>query len=151
MTLLVVRGTLAAAHNMAKKASLSASLKAIICKANECERPSNQKTEYIHSADRMCTLASSLLCEIVVVAAVQPQRSRALKCQTSDTLWRTSEFMWISKNAYCELPRGGEGGTRAELSSRRPRGAGGVALPSNSKSNLPSFIITWHGFQSRRN
>ena len=53
------------------------------CQANKHER----KNDSVHSADGM--LNGSRL-------------ARTSLCPASEyTLWRTSEFMWISKNAYC--------------------------------------------------
>ena len=72
--------------------------------------------------------------------------------------------MWISKNPYCELPaakrRRAHKGRAVERASEHliaflkswvgaaVGGWSGVALPSHSKSNLLSDIITWHGFRT---
>ena len=95
----------------------------------------------------MCTLASSLLCEIVVVAAAaavaHSNVRRATLCGEQVNLCGFQKMLIAS----C-WPRGGEGGTRAELSSRRSRARARAESPSPPTPSQTCLRSSSHGTDS---
>ena len=80
-----------------------------------------------------------VVCENVVVPCSRPRH-----CFASEyTLWRTSELMWISKNAYCMS-------LLEEVDKKRVGNGRAASPPLSSLTCLlrSPYITTWHGFQT---